>query len=220
MTYVGAYLVRGSEATLDALIDRLGKERIIERGSPDLFSRSYRSFGVDDAEELRGRGRAKPVSAARRVFIIQTPSMTTEAQNALLKTLEEPSADALFFLIVPAPETLLATIRSRVQHLSLRNEGVEHVQLSVDPDELLTASPEERITMLKPLYEHDEDSGRDIGPVIAFLGALEHRFAGAQATPERTAALHAIYRARKYVTDKGSLLKILLEQVALLVPKM
>ena len=78
---------------------------------------------------------------------------------------------------------------------------------------------EKRLTMLKPLYEHDEDEGRDIGAVLAFLQSLERRFAKEKMTPERDAGVHAIYRARKHATDKGSLLKALLEQVALLTPR-
>ncbi len=216
MEYVGAYLIRGSEAALDALLDRLGKEKVIERGSPDLFARSYRSFGVDEAAEVRARARTKPIAGVHRVFALFVPGMTTEAQNSLLKTLEEPVADALFFLVTPSPEMFLPTIRSRVQTLVVDSKAAVGL---VSADEFLAATPETRLTMLKPLYEH-EDEGRDIGGVIAFLGSLERRFAAGKRTSENDEGLHAVYRARKYATDKGSLLKTLLEQVALLVPKM
>lgn len=217
MQYIGAYVVRGSANALDAVLQKLEKEKAVERDSPDLFVKSYRSFGVDDASELRGRVRGKPVRDAYRTFLLFVPSMTTEAQNALLKTLEEPAANAVFFLITPSPETLLPTIRSRVQMLHVDSEEGEMV---VDPDDFLAASWDMRITMLKPLYDHDEDEGRDVGSVIAFLQSLERRFAKAKPSIERSAGIHAIYRARKYVSDKGSLLKSLLEQVALLAPKL
>ena len=216
MQYVGAYVVRGGEATLDALLDRLANDNILERGSPDLFARVYRAFGVDDAEELRRRARTKPVAARQRIFALVVPSITTEAQNSLLKTLEEPSAGAAFFLITPAPETLLPTIRSRSQFLEIATK--HETELLVDADDFLAASPEKRITMLKPLYDH-EDEGRDVGSVIAFLSALERRFSEVKLTPEKEDGIHAIYRARKYATDKGSLLKSLLEQVALIAPQ-
>ena len=67
--------------------------------------------------------------------------------------------------------------------------------------------------MLKPLLEKDEDDKRDIGKIVAFLSALE------RALKRKPEGLHAIYRARKYIGDKGALVKPLLEQVALLVPK-
>ena len=229
MQYVGAYVVRGGEGALESLVDKLEKDKITKRGSPDLFARVYRKFGVDEAEELRSRARSKPIAGDQRVFALFIPSMTTEAQNALLKTLEEPAANAVFFLVVPSPEMLLATVRSRVQTLVVPEDMSRRHVDTIDADDFLAASAEKRLTMLKPLYDHDEDEGRDIGSVIAFLQSLERRFArlpefGGQAkekpSPATSAGIHAIYRARKYVTDKGSLLKALLEQVALLAPKL
>lgn len=213
-SFAGAYLVRGGGDALSALVERLEKGGLIERTSPDLFARTYRSFGVDDAADVRSRARSRPVDAERRVFVLATPSMTTEAQNALLKTLEEPSADAVFFLLVPSPEMLLSTVRSRTRSFDL---GIEHAS-SVDAKEFLAASTATRLEMLKPLYDH-EDEGRDMGGVISFLAALERRFADAPRSIENVAGLHAVYRARKYAGDRGSLLKALLEQVALLAPK-
>ena len=218
MNYVGAYVIRGNEQALTVVLEKLEKEQVIARGSPDLFLRAYRRFGVEDAEELRARARTKPVTGAHRVFALFVPAITTEAQNALLKTLEEPSADALFFFVVPSPETLLATVRSRVQTLTLVEK--RHREIPLDIDDFLAASSEKRLTMLKPLYEHDEDEGRDMGNVIAFLQSLEEKFAKEKLTPATEQGIHAIYRARKYAGDKGSLLKALLEQVALLAPRL
>lgn len=213
--YVGSYLVRGGASTLEVLLAMLEKEDVIQKGSPDLFARSYRSFGVEDAEELRSRARTKPVAGGQRIFAIFFPTMTSEAQNSLLKTLEEPVANAAFFLIVPAPETMLATIRSRSQTLvvdAVASRGI------VDVDDFLAAPAAKRIELLKPLY--DDDEGRDMAGVLAFLSGLEIKFAKGEASADRTAGIHAIYRARKYAGDKGSLLKSLLEQVALLAPKL
>ena len=220
MDYVGAYLIRGSEVSLAPLLGKLEQENVIEHNSPDVYTKSFRKFGVEEAEDLRSRARAKPIASAHRVFALFVPSMTIEAQNALLKTLEEPAAGALFFIVVPSPEMMLATVRSRLQILDLPEPmSRRRLDIGVDIDDFLAASMEKRLTMLKPLYEHDEDEGRDIGAVLAFLQSLERRFAKEKMTPERDAGIHAIYRARKYATDKGSLLKALLEQVALLAPK-
>ncbi len=59
-----------------------------------------------------------PQASDRRVAIINNAHcMTTEAANALLKTLEEPSAQALLLLVTDSPDTLLPTIRSRCQQV-------------------------------------------------------------------------------------------------------
>lgn len=199
-------------------MDRLEKQRIIERGDPDLYLRSYRSFGIDDARELRDRAQRKALAREGRIFAIFAPGMTADAQNALLKILEEPPAGAVFFIIVPSPHMLLPTLRSRTQPLSLADERGGQVQ-TLNADAFLAAPSAKRLEMLKDIYEHDEDEGRDMGKVLAFLQSLEERFGREALSREKTEGLASIYRARKYIGDKGSLLKALLEQMALLTPR-
>lgn len=214
--YAGAYLIAGDEGVLDVLVEKMQREKVVAAGSPDLFRRSYRAFGVEDAEDIIARARMRAVKGERRVFALFVPNMTREAQNALLKTIEEPAAEALFFLITPSPETLLPTVRSRAQAMHLTAASTAG---AVDADTFLKSPVATRLGMLKPLYEHDEDEGRDIGSVISFLQSCERAFAKAKPGEARDAGLRALYRARKYAGDKGSLLKALLEQFALLAPK-
>lgn len=208
MALVGnTHLVAGSSEMIPAVLSLLEGEGIKTRGNADVYVRVYQSFGVDEARELRERASSRALSG-RRVFIVATPGMTTEAQNALLKTLEEPSGDAHFFLIVPSPHTLLSTLRSRAQVLFLEANTGESI---VDVKQFLAATPDKRLDMLKPLLEKDEDEKRDLGAILAFLSSLERTL---EKSPE---SLGAVYRARKYIGDKGALIKSLLEQLALLV---
>ncbi|MDO8576176.1 MAG: hypothetical protein Q7R90_02580 [bacterium] len=205
------HLVAGTAVAIPHILDILRANGVSTEGNPDIYTREYKTFGVDDAIELRDRSNRRPIAGLQRFFIVATPGMTGEAQNALLKTLEEPPADAAFFIIVPAPEMLLPTLRSRSQILVLEDTGgAEH---SIDVKAFLAAAPQKRLDMLKPLLEKDEDEKRDIGKIIGFLSSLEGLL---EKKPE---GLHAIYRARKYIGDKGALVKPLLEQVALLIPK-
>jgi DNA polymerase III subunit delta' len=60
----------------------------------------------------------RPFEGARRVSIIDpADAMTREAQDALLKTLEEPPASAMLMLVSAYPDTLLPTIQSRCRRL-------------------------------------------------------------------------------------------------------
>lgn len=204
----------GAERIRDvlALLARVG----MQANDPDVYVRAYPRFGIEEAREIIARATLRAMGE-RRVFVVAMPDITREAQNALLKTLEEPSDDALFFFIVPSPDTLLPTLRSRMQLFVLHESG--HTKESVvDADTFLKASPEKRIEMLKPLLEKGDDDRRDIGAVLAFLSHLEERLAR-NAAVHRT-AIHALYRARRYLTDKGALVKPLLEQVAILAPTM
>lgn len=63
-----------------------------------------------------------PHRAKLRIFILlNSQQMTTEAQNALLKMLEEPKPDTIFILTTDMPEALLTTIRSRCQVIRFAN---------------------------------------------------------------------------------------------------
>ncbi|MCA9048881.1 MAG: DNA polymerase III subunit delta' [Planctomycetaceae bacterium] len=95
---------------------------------------------IAGAEERRGREglcyelSMAPQSSERRVAVINDAAlMTTEAANALLKTLEEPPADSLILLVSDAPDSLLPTIRSRcqtVRFFPLSRPDVEAILLS------------------------------------------------------------------------------------------
>nr|WP_122012003.1 DNA polymerase III subunit delta' [Maliibacterium massiliense] len=72
------------------------------------------SIGVEQVRALAREVFVRPFEAQMKVFIIeQADAMTTQAQNALLKTLEEPPADTAFFLLSDNMDLLLPTIRSR-----------------------------------------------------------------------------------------------------------
>ena len=60
----------------------------------------------------------RPFEADRRVYIIDpADEMTVEAQDALLKTLEEPPSAAILVLITAYPDTLAPTIQSRCRRI-------------------------------------------------------------------------------------------------------
>lgn len=71
----------------------------------------------------------KPFEGHRRVVIIDDAhTMNPQAQNALLKTLEEPPPSSILILVTPRPATLLPTIRSRCQSLRLQPLGTARMR--------------------------------------------------------------------------------------------
>ncbi|KKQ95500.1 MAG: polymerase III, tau subunit protein [Candidatus Woesebacteria bacterium GW2011_GWB1_43_14] len=70
--------------------------------------------GIDDVRSLRENVNLAPSSANKKIYIIDEAHMlTTEAANALLKTLEEPPAHVMFILATTEPMKLPDTVRSR-----------------------------------------------------------------------------------------------------------
>ena len=82
--------------------------------------------GIDEMRDLRERVRLAPVEGLYKIYIIDEVHMlTTEAFNALLKTLEEPPASVVFILATTEPQKIPATIHSRCQRYDFRRLSVE-----------------------------------------------------------------------------------------------
>ncbi|WP_028778472.1 DNA polymerase III subunit gamma/tau [Shimazuella kribbensis] len=84
--------------------------------------------GVDEIRDLRDKVKYAPTEVRYKVYIIDEVHMlTTEAFNALLKTLEEPPAHVIFILATTEPHKLPATIISRCQRFPFRRIPHQHV---------------------------------------------------------------------------------------------
>lgn len=93
---------------------------------PDIIRVTHEkpnTISVDDIrKQINEDIQIKPYSGKYKIYIIpDADMMTTQAQNALLKTIEEPPAYAVIFLLTENAESLLPTICSRCVMLKLRN---------------------------------------------------------------------------------------------------
>ena len=93
---------------------------------PDIITVKHEkpaSISVEDIRtQLNGDIMIKPYSSPYKVYIIpEADLMTVQAQNAILKTIEEPPEYAVIFLLTENADSLLPTIRSRCVMLKLRN---------------------------------------------------------------------------------------------------
>jgi DNA polymerase-3 subunit delta' len=96
--------------------------KVLEEKRQDIFAvpvfPKKTSIRVARARAMIRRANSKPFGSPYNVFIVvDTHAMREEAQNALLKLVEEPPAHCVLVLITPNPDTLLNTIRSRCQRV-------------------------------------------------------------------------------------------------------
>jgi DNA polymerase-3 subunit gamma/tau len=83
---------------------------------------------VDDIRELREKVRIPPQGSQKKVYILDEVHMlSTQAFNALLKTLEEPPSHALFIFATTEPHKVLPTILSRCQRFDFRRIPVPEI---------------------------------------------------------------------------------------------
>ena len=88
--------------------------------------------GIDDVRSLRDAVKLSPSKAKKKIYIIDEAHMlTTEASNALLKTLEEPPEHVIFILATTNPEKLIDTIRSRTTLIAFRKAGEAEIARSL-----------------------------------------------------------------------------------------
>ncbi len=88
--------------------------------------------GIDDIRILRDAVKLAPTKAKKKIYIIDEAHMlTTEASNALLKTLEEPPEHVIFILATTNPEKLIDTIRSRTTYIPFRKANIDEIVRSL-----------------------------------------------------------------------------------------
>jgi len=84
--------------------------------------------GIDEIRDLREKVRIAPAQGKTKVYIIDEVHMlTTEAFNALLKTIEEPPPAVVFILATTELQKIPATIRSRCQSFNFRRLTTEEI---------------------------------------------------------------------------------------------
>lgn len=104
----------------------------INSNHPDLLYFPYDSkLGISEARKIKEHFSLKPYSAKGRIVVLEDAgSLTVEAQNALLKTMEEPPEYAVILLGAKSESDLLPTVLSRCQIVILDSQSVIPADLS------------------------------------------------------------------------------------------
>lgn len=119
-----SYLFLGPSGIGKTLFAKEFAKRILQQGNneidisniPDLaiVEPEDKKIKIEQIRNLQSKISEKPVEANRKIYIIkEADTMTKEAQNCLLKTLEEPPEYAILILIATSESQILPTIKSR-----------------------------------------------------------------------------------------------------------
>ncbi|MEK7505060.1 MAG: hypothetical protein AAB589_02150 [Patescibacteria group bacterium] len=136
-----AYLIISAEET--TLIADLKKDY------PEANHQKFERLGIEDSRALALDQSQTNWHGHKKIFILEINDATIEAQNALLKMLEEPTAETHFFLIVPNAEILLPTVRSRLQTLRVTLKDPRCDLNTQTAQEFLALIPAKRLEWLK-----------------------------------------------------------------------
>jgi DNA polymerase-3 subunit delta' len=90
------------------------------------------SIKTEAVRDVIDRAMYRPFEGRRRVVILDdADALVAPAQNALLKTLEEPPSSSTFILVTSRPDLLLPTVRSRCPRLRFRSLGAEDIAMAL-----------------------------------------------------------------------------------------
>lgn len=104
----------------------------------DSQGRKKREMTVDQVRDIAATAPVMPNEGRRKVYVIHdADTMNVQAQNALLKLLEEPPESAAFILCAANPELLLPTVRSRCELVRTNSDALESDEAAADAAALL-----------------------------------------------------------------------------------
>ena len=125
-----------------------------------IISPDGKNIKIDQIREFQAKVYEKPVISSKKVYIIDNADlMTKEAQNCLLKTLEEPPSYVVIILIVSNENKLLNTIKSRcikITFSSLKNEELKKFLKDENIDNKIIKRANGSIKRLIHIKENEE----------------------------------------------------------------
>ena len=212
-----AYVCFGDvQQNLISLKKYLGEDLDISLvNNPDLFVFDLPKIGIGEVRRIGSIVARTNISAGSKVIILAMDSITIEAQNAFLKTLEEPASPTLFYILVPSGTYLLDTIISRTQQIY--TEAVSQVDIS----QYLNGSYADRMELLKTFYKEDESGKEKIqkGELVIFLTTLEQQLVQLVTNKAIEPAVYSdVVDMTQYVLDRSANVKQIFEYICLRIP--
>ena len=230
-----AYLFAGSRGTGKTSVARI-LARELGVSDKDLYEMDAASNrGIDDIRELRECVYSMPFESPYKFYIIDEAHMLTkEAWNALLKTLEEPPAHAIFVLATTDRDKVPETIQSRSEVYVFRQptrEVLTGVVVEVAKKEgyilersaaelialLADGSFRDALSVLQKVLAVSKDTKIDIAEVELVSGSPRgefiRRILDAVSKKDATAALAAIDQAVRENYDMRTLTKLLIHRM-------
>ena len=191
----------------------LTEHGFVQTSNSDFVFRELVSFAIEDARELRAWQELTSMNGGHKVHVVYADFITREAENALLKTLEEPIPNTHIFFAIPKPDVLLPTLLSRVRVvMPARNDDFK--KMATD---FLRSTEQQRLSYVAKLVEKsdDEEAAAEVRErTLALLDALEQSLA--EDLTKNKSKLEQILKFKKYLYIPGASSRMILETLALI----
>lgn len=213
-----AYFTTGS---IDEGVERalaFGKTLGLEQGSPDLIVLRPPLFSVEEARKLVELASRTASQGDTKLIVVVAPRLFHEAQNALLKTFEEPPAGTYLVLVIPSDGSIIATLRSRL--LPLPEEGEERVHEGATVFLAGKAKREAYVEKLLNQAKSDkaEDKQAARAEVLALAKALTSELYERREESDVREFLQDLNRLTPILHERSAPLKPILEHLMIVAP--
>ncbi|MCX6756390.1 MAG: hypothetical protein NTX85_03545 [Candidatus Nomurabacteria bacterium] len=216
-----SYIIQGNPVTSPSeLKDYLISRNLFDTENPDIMFELYEALDMNEGHKIKEWHSLASYKGKKRACIIGAKFINREAEQSLLKILEEPGENTHFFIIVPDVENVLPTIRSRCHVVYLDKDN----KYDSWAKKFISSTIKDRIDMIALILKSAEDA--DTSATIRFeaksiLDSLElnlfTEFKKDTNNKNTEWVLGEIIKAKKYLRNPGSSVKMLLEHIALVV---
>jgi hypothetical protein len=230
-----AYLIEGNrEEILPEIFGFFEEIKVATSGNPDFYHNVFDNFKIEDAFSLRSFGNEKSVlENNKKIIVLCINRFTIDAQNVLLKLFEEPILGTHFFIITPDTDSLFKTFVSRFYLIKDKNKSEESIKQA---EKFLAMGLQDRLDFIKndllekeeKVSKESEDENSEVNKIesnqtraLRFLNNLEFVLLEKQNIEKYSNPdfFEQIFKVREFLRQPGSSVKMLLESIAISVPK-
>lgn len=196
-----AYLLLGTRESAEGYLGNTMREwDEATVGNPDCLTLKYETLGIEEARELAVFA-SRRAYGKRKIFFLLPESMTLEAQNALLKTFEDPTPNTHFFLSLREESLAIPTLRSRMMSVRLASNTVD---VGEDVNNFIELPLAERLKFSKEFEEKELNLAVFLDNLLLF-----YKKSGSVTN------LRRVYNARRFASDRSASARLISEHLAL-----
>ncbi len=213
------YLIEGDvESSRELLISFLDEREYVNEGN--VLDEYYESLNVEANSILQSHHSEKS-GDGKKIIIVRTKDITSVAEHALLKMCEDPTEDTHIFILIPSISSIPDTLRSRAQIIKMPRTTMQADILAVN---FMKVSKNERMDIIAEIikkYKDDKevetsaplrDEARSLVDALATLAHKTYKFPYSIQDQEK---LSDLINAHRYLSTSGASVKMILEQLAL-----
>jgi DNA polymerase III delta prime subunit len=184
------------------------------KANPDFIYENKDKFTISDSRRIREIQLNKTAEDKIQILVLSFNFITREAQNALLKVLEEPTSRTHFFIIVPSANIFLDTIISRVNVITSENKK----ETKIDVKEFINSEVGDRIKTVTKLVTDIKNEKASKSDAIRFVRELQKELEKKgvkEKNYDKIKGAGKLSKVDSYLHDNSASVKTLLEYVSI-----